>query len=139
MFPSRKIRPVVRRPSSSKCGIVFICGWDSGRDNAASMGGASKSPAGGTRTSQLTKGITNMANNDWTNTKVAKLSGKFLYSLGDNLCVREKSGGRKYYVFIYRKRLGKDRGKKAEMTRGRTTEVDIKEAQEWAQRQNKLI
>jgi integrase len=80
-----------------------------------------------------------MANNDWTNTKVAKLSGKSLYSLGDNLCIREKSGGRKYYVFIYRQRTGKRRGKKEEMTYGRTTKLDIKDAQQWAQQQNTLI
>jgi integrase len=80
-----------------------------------------------------------MANNDWTNTKVERLHGKFLYGLGDNLYVREKSGGRKYYVFIYRKRVGKDRGKKAEMTFGRTTKLDIKHAREWAQQQNTLI
>jgi integrase len=80
-----------------------------------------------------------MANNHWTNTKVEQLHGKSLYSLGNNLYVREKSGGRKYYVFIYRQRTGKRRGKKEEMTYGRTTKLDIKDAQQWAQQQNTLI
>jgi len=72
-----------------------------------------------------------MANNHWTNTKVAQLHGKHLYSLGDNLCVREKSGGRKYYVFVYRQRVGDRRGKKVEMTFGPTAKLDIRAAQEW--------
>jgi integrase len=80
-----------------------------------------------------------MPKNRFTNRKVAQLHGKSLYGLGNNLYVREKSGARKYFVFIYRQRIGNDRGKKVEMTFGPTAKLDIRDAEEWAQQQNALI
>ena len=86
--------------------------------------------------------LAKMPNNHWTNRKVAELKGKTLYPLGNNLCVRaksRKSDARKYYVFIYRPRIGNRLGKKNELSFGRTDKLDIKDAQEWARKQLSLI
>jgi integrase len=105
------------------------------------------------------KETSKMANERFTNRKVDELKGKQIYAIGNNLYVREKSGGRKYYVHRYRERIGlnnadrepaaahngeqggkkKAAGKKIEMTFGRTTKFDIQQAQAWAQELNLLL
>jgi integrase len=68
----------------------------------------------------------------YTNQKVEQLHGRTLYALGGGLSVREKSDGRKYYVFIYRQRTD---GKKRELTFGPTAKLDIRDAYNWAREQ----
>jgi integrase len=80
-----------------------------------------------------------MPNDHFTNRKVAELTGKRLHALGNNLYVRQKPDGRKYYVFVYRQRVGDRPGQKVEMAFGPTAKLDIRAAEEWAHQQNALI
>jgi integrase len=78
-------------------------------------------------------------NGRYTNSDVKELKGHTTYALGHNLRVRERRNGRKFYVFIYRARLGPRRGKKITLIYGPTDEIDIKDAYAWANEQNLLI